>query len=38
MIGFISPRRFLSIALVRARGALSTRFSLDCFYRKELIR
>lgn len=38
MIGFISPRRSLSTALVRARGALSTRFFLDCFYGKELIR
>ena len=37
-IGFITPRRSLSITLVRARGALSPRFSLDCFYRKELIR
>jgi hypothetical protein len=36
MIGFISLRRFLLTALVRDRGALSARFSLDSVYRKEL--
>src|SRR5437763_1556149 len=29
--------RFLSTALMRARGELSPRFSLDCSYRKDLI-
>ena len=31
MIGFISLRRFLSTALVRARGALSTQFFFELF-------
>jgi hypothetical protein len=38
MIGFISTQE-VSIDSIRARqGALLPQFSLNCFYRKELIR